>query len=62
MKILVDRTRCMGVGMCESLSPQHFAVQDDGILTVSDDVPDGDAPAMDEAARACPTQALSVIR
>jgi ferredoxin len=32
MQVVVDRTKCQGVGMCESIRPDVFEVADDGEL------------------------------
>lgn len=59
MKITVDRTKCTALGICESVAPDLFEVQDDGSLTIMVDRPDA---ALQEAARdaveGCPTGAL----
>ncbi|WP_245714184.1 ferredoxin [Nocardia vaccinii] len=46
--------------MCESLAPEYFAVQPDGSLVVTDNIPDEEAETLEEAVRTCPTQALGV--
>jgi ferredoxin len=30
MKIVVDRAKCTAIGICESLAPAHFEVNEDG--------------------------------
>ncbi|MEP6631669.1 MAG: ferredoxin [Lapillicoccus sp.] len=32
VRIVVDRGRCSGMGICESLAPEHFEVGDDGVM------------------------------
>ncbi|AIG78549.1 Hypothetical protein AJAP_28555 [Amycolatopsis japonica] len=59
MKIVLDRGRCTGLGICESLAPDHFEIDDNGDLVLLDEVAEGDALAEVEAAVAgCPTEAL----
>ena len=42
MKIRVDWDKCTGMGMCESLAPDVFEVDDDGSLILhAEEVPDG---------------------
>ena len=61
MRIDVDRTRCAGIGICESLSPKHFEVDDGGDLVLLEpDVGHDDLSDVREAIEGCPTQALSL--
>ncbi|MDX6255427.1 MAG: ferredoxin [Frankiales bacterium] len=61
MKIIVDRDRCTGIGICESISETRFEVGDDGgMLLLRDDVPDGDREEVELAVRSCPALALSL--
>jgi ferredoxin len=61
MRIVVDRDRCSALGVCESLAPELFEVQDDGSLKILNEHPEGSLCA---AARAavddCPTGALAI--
>lgn len=61
MRIVVDWDRCTGMGMCESLAPDVFEVDDDGslILHTEQVSPDQEAEVR-EAVAACPTEALSL--
>ena len=59
-KFEVDRGRCTGIGMCESVDPDTFQVADDGTLNLLRDEIEDEALA-DEAVRACPAMALSVV-
>ncbi len=61
MKIVVDRSRCTAIGICESLAPSFFEVNDDGeLLVLRDDVAEEDRHLMEEAVDSCPTCALSL--
>lgn len=61
MKIVVDRTKCAGLGLCEAVAPDIFEVDAGGDLVVHDDVLSDDRRAdVDDAVEGCPTQALSV--
>ncbi len=61
MKIVVDRTRCQGVGMCESFAPHIFEVGDDGEVELhTETVPAGEQDVVEQAVEGCPTMALSV--
>lgn len=59
--IIVDRSRCTGLGICESIVPERFEVDDSGELIVHDDrvTPDTSA-GIEDAVRGCPTSALSL--
>jgi ferredoxin len=62
MKIVVDRNKCSALGICESLAPELFEVQEDGSLTILDERPGEDMRAAAEAAvEGCPTEALAII-
>lgn len=61
MKIHVDYNRCTGLGICESLAPDVFEVNDDGELELkADSVPDGQLVDVEAAVDGCPTEALSI--
>ena len=62
MRIVVDREKCTGLGMCEAEAPDLFEVQDDGSLTVLNDHPGSeDREAAEAAVMACPTEALTLV-
>ncbi|WP_315116725.1 ferredoxin [uncultured Clostridium sp.] len=60
MKAHVDKDTCIGCGLCPSIAPDVFEMDDDGkaIVTV-DQVPDGSEDAAKESADSCPTNAIS---
>jgi ferredoxin len=59
MKIIVDRARCTGLGICESLAPDCFEVDDAGTLVLlTDTVPEGGLADVRAAIDGCPTEAL----
>jgi ferredoxin len=61
MRIVVDRDKCTGLGMCEAEAPDLFEIDDDGSLEVLDERPDEDKRAeLRAAVDACPTEALSI--
>ena len=61
MRIVVDRDKCTGLGMCEGVAPDVFEVGDDGALVLHlAEVTDDRAAEMREAVEACPTEALSL--
>jgi ferredoxin len=59
MKIHVDRVRCTGLGICESLAPDVFEVNDDGeLVLLTEDITDDLMESVQDAIAACPTEAL----
>lgn len=61
MKVTVDRTRCTGLGICESINPGTFEVDDDGNLVILQDaIADAEVQGVEQAVASCPTEALSI--
>ncbi|HVV08033.1 ferredoxin [Amycolatopsis sp.] len=59
VQITVDRTRCTGQAMCESIAPDLFQVDDEGMLSLSaETVPDGRLDDVEQAVACCPNEAL----
>jgi ferredoxin len=61
MRIIVDRDRCEGVGMCESMAHEFFEVDDDDVMHVLDETPGEEHRAQVRAAvESCPVVGLSL--
>jgi ferredoxin len=61
MKINVDFDRCQSNALCMSAAPELFEVRDDGFLYILNENPGEDLRAkLNEAAKLCPTQAITV--
>ncbi|AIJ24654.1 MULTISPECIES: ferredoxin [Amycolatopsis methanolica group] len=59
MEIIVDRAKCTSLGICESLAPDVFEVDDNGELVLkAATVPDGLRDDVEAAIAGCPTEAL----
>ncbi|HLU73476.1 MAG TPA: ferredoxin [Nonomuraea sp.] len=59
MRIIVDRDRCTGLGICESLASEYFEVDDDGeLILLREDASEEDLEALRAAIDGCPTEAL----
>ena len=59
MQVILDRDKCTGLGICESVAPDHFEIDDDGALVVlRHGVEAHERETLDEAVRSCPTGAL----
>lgn len=61
MKILLDRPRCEGHGLCEEAAPDLMHLDDDGELVLDvPEVDDAQAGQARAAVRVCPVAALKV--
>lgn len=61
MKVVVDFDLCQSNAVCQGIAPQVFEVRDDGYLYVLQEEPSEDLRAkVEDAARACPTQAITI--
>ena len=61
MRIVVDRTKCSSIGLCEATAPDLFEIGADGALHVFEaDVPADRRVDLEQACENCPTQALSI--
>lgn len=61
MKANVDKDTCIGCGMCPSICPEVFDMDDDGKAhTIVDEVPEGKEAEAQDAADSCPVDAISV--
>jgi ferredoxin len=60
-RVLVDRERCVGSGVCESLVPEVFEIDDDGVLQVHREEPaPDDLDGVRDAVQSCPARALAL--
>jgi ferredoxin len=61
MKIVVDWDKCESHGQCEFAAPEIFSINDDGDLDVlQESPPEFDRLLVEEAARRCPTRAITL--
>lgn len=61
MRIVVDRPRCEGLGMCEAMAHEFFEVGDEGTVRVLDERPGEEHRAdITAAVDSCPVLALSL--
>ncbi|RNL63304.1 ferredoxin [Nocardioides marmoriginsengisoli] len=61
MKIVVDRDKCEGLGMCEAMAHEYFEVDDDEIMHVlNENPPESERDKVHAATQACPVLALSL--
>ncbi|MDT5192297.1 MAG: ferredoxin [Mycobacterium sp.] len=63
MKVVVDFNKCTGLGICESMAPDLFEVNEDGALVLlKEDITDDELQSVEEAVAGCPTEALRIER
>ncbi len=65
MRIVVDRPRCEGHGLCEEAAPQLMHLDDAGELVLDreeiDETDKGAAALANAAVRVCPVAALRIV-
>lgn len=61
-KIVVDFAKCSGIGICESIAPEFYEVNDDGdLVLLREDVHAADLASIEKTVLECPTAALSLV-
>lgn len=61
MKAHVDKDTCIGCGLCPSVAPEVFQMDDDGKAEeIVESVPESSSDAAKEAADGCPVNAITV--
>lgn len=61
MKANVDKDTCIGCGLCPSICPEVFEMDDDGkAKAISGEVPEGEQDTAKEAEESCPVDAIKV--
>jgi ferredoxin len=61
MRIVADRGRCEGLGMCEAMADQFFEVGEDGFVRILHEAPaESDRKFVQSAVHACPVSALTL--
>ncbi|MDF6045446.1 ferredoxin [Streptomyces sp. JH14] len=61
MKIVLDRPRCEGHGLCEQAAPQLMHLDADGELVLHhEEIDEADAALANAAVRVCPVTALRI--
>lgn len=59
MRVSVDRELCVAHGQCEYRDPDHFSINDDGVLELDENPPDTAREDVLRAVAACPVRALN---
>jgi ferredoxin len=61
VKIVVDKSKCSSIGLCEAVAPDIFEIGADGALNIlMEDISEDRRTDLDQACENCPTQALSI--
>ena len=60
MRILVDRDKCEGLGMCEAMAHEFFEVDDDTMMVLDESPPESERSTVHAAVEACPVLALTL--
>ncbi len=61
MRVVVDFDRCESNALCMAAAPEVFEVREDDFLYVLDETPAEELrPKVQEAARRCPKQAITI--
>mgnify|MGYP004469168765 CR=1 FL=1 len=61
MKARVDKDTCIGCGLCPSICPEVFELDDDGYAkTIKNEIKDEEKDEVIEASEGCPTSAIEV--
>ena len=58
MKAIVDKSMCIGCGACQSIAPNVFEIEDDGLANSVGEVTDDNKEDVIDAAENCPTGAI----
>lgn len=61
MKPIVDKETCIACGLCPSVCPECFDMEDDGKAgAIVEEVPSGCEDSAREAEESCPVNAISI--
>ena len=63
MKAIVDKDTCISCGLCPSMCPEVFEMQDDdkaGVKNDKNEIPEDVVSSAQEARDACPVDAISI--
>lgn len=62
MKASVDQDECIGCGLCPSISPEVFSMNDDDKAeAITGDIPVDNLESSEEARDSCPVSAIDIF-
>lgn len=62
IKLILDRPRCEGHGLCEEVAAQLLHIDDEGYAAIDvNEINDADLATAKAAARVCPVAALRLV-
>lgn len=59
-KVYIDRDKCIGCGTCAGVSPNAFAISDEGKSVITDNADQETIEMIIMAAQACPAKAIII--
>ena len=57
--VSIDRSLCIGSGNCVNLAPEVFVIDEENLVTFTDEPEDIDQARLEEACMICPVDALT---
>ncbi|NLJ98538.1 MAG: ferredoxin [Tissierellia bacterium] len=61
MKAVVDKDLCIGCGLCPSICPEVFSMDDDGLaIAIDEEIDESLIDSAKEAEESCPVDAITV--
>lgn len=69
MRVVLDKTKCLGCGTCTALCPKYFQMGQDDLATLKDgkvlgqteELTISSIECIKDAVKACPSQAIKII-
>ena len=63
MKVVADVSKCTGLGICESLAPAFFEIDDSGdLVLLREEFTEDERQTIEDSVSGCPTEALRIER
>jgi len=60
MKVIIDRSECIGCGLCTEICPEIFRMDNDDLAEIYAEVDDSLKDSAVEAQDSCPVSAISL--
>ena len=59
--IIINQEKCIGCGLCVSMAPEVFRLNEQGLSEAYAETPEDELDAVVEAVDSCPVKAISII-